>query len=530
MAGVNKAYYRTDEVPVVLSSADVVVIGAGINGLSAAAMLAKKGRQVLVLEREEVPGGAVRTAEVTLPGYRHDLFAMNLGLFVGGPVAAVLQDDLSRHGFDVVTSGSPFCSLFPDGACIGIETDVKATRASIEAVCPDDVAAWEALSQQLSAWAPHLVGLLQSDMPSWKAARVLGRAARSLRSEGIAELMRLSLMSTRALGDENFRSREMKALLASWGMHLDFAPDIPGGALFSYLETVGGQTFGMAIGRGGADCLIKALVGIIEECGGQVRCNAEVDEVLIDAKRARGVRLTTGEKVVARRGVIANVNPVLIPRLLPKALAGDKRVSKVKRFRAGPATMMIHLALSGLPAWINAKATDFNYVHIGPYVDDMAMTFAEALAGRLPTSPTLVVGQPTVTDPSRAPEGHHTLWIQVRVLPGELADGESWDAVGEAYADHVMGILEDYAPGLSDLVLGRCVLTPRDLERYNINLQGGDSLGGSHHPAQFFFLRPVPGWSRHRTPVNGLYFCGAGTWPGGGVGGVSGALVAQSLT
>jgi phytoene dehydrogenase-like protein len=189
--------------------------------------------------------------------------------------------------------------------------------------------------------------------------------------------------------------------------------------------------------------------------------------------------------------------------------------------------MMIHLALDELPQWIDPKAGAFNYVHIGPYLDNMAMTYTEAAAGTLPTSPTLVVGQPTVTDPSRAPEGKHTLWVQVRVLPLEIVDGRHWDDVREEYADYVMSILESYAPGLGAQVLGRHVLSPADLQRYNANLVKGDSLGGSHHPAQFFFLRPVPGWGRHRTPVDRLFICGAGTWPGGGVGGTSGAMVAD---
>ena len=191
--------------------------------------------------------------------------------------------------------------------------------------------------------------------------------------------------------------------------------------------------------------------------------------------------------------------------------------------------MMIHLALDELPPWSAHEARTFNYVHIGPFVDDMAMTYTQAAAGRLPDSPTLVVGQPTVSDPSRAPEGKHTLWIQVRVLPLELADGSTWDEVGERYADRVLDKIEEYAPGFRATVRSRAVLTPADLERYNANLIGGDSLGGSHHPAQFFFLRPVPGWGRHRTPVRDLYVCGSGTWPGGGVGGGSGALVAAML-
>ena len=509
------------------SQADIIVIGSGINGLSAAALLAKKGRRVIVLESADTAGGAVRTAEVTLPGFRHDLFAMNLGLFAGGPVNAAIGADLARHGFELVPSSKPFCSLFPDGTSVGVQTDAEATRASIAAVSPTDVAAWDRLGAQLGEWAPYLIGLLGADLPSWKAAKVLRKAHKALGMDGVYELTKLALASTRSFANANFVSPKMRALLASWGMHLDFAPDVPGGALFSYLETLGGQMFGMVIGKGGADTLINALVGVINECGGTVQCNARVSEILIEGGKAVGVRLESGEVIRASHAVISNVNPSLMPDMLPEAVAAERKVARAREFEPGLATMMIHLALDELPQWIDPKAGAFNYVHIGPYLDNMAMTYTEAAAGTLPTSPTLVVGQPTVTDPSRAPEGKHTLWVQVRVLPLEIADGRHWDDVREEYADYVMGILETYAPGLGAQVLGRHVLSPADLQRYNANLVKGDSLGGSHHPAQFFFLRPVPGWGRHRTPVDRLFICGAGTWPGGGVGGTSGAMVAD---
>jgi phytoene dehydrogenase-like protein len=146
---------------------DVVVIGAGVNGLSAAAMLASKGRSVVVVESADVPGGAVRTAEVTVPGFRHDLFAMNLGLFAGGPVNAALGADLARHGFELVPSAKPFCSVFPDGTMLGVEADPAATLANIERVAPQDVAEWEALTSRLQDLAPYLFGILGSDLPSW---------------------------------------------------------------------------------------------------------------------------------------------------------------------------------------------------------------------------------------------------------------------------------------------------------------------------------------------------------------------------
>ncbi|HEY9275927.1 MAG TPA: NAD(P)/FAD-dependent oxidoreductase, partial [Candidatus Nanopelagicaceae bacterium] len=223
--------------------------------------------------------------------------------------------------------------------------------------------------------------------------------------------------------------------------------------------------------------------------------------------------------------VIANINPALIPNLLDSNERSRPEIQEINKFAPGLATMMIHLAMDKLPQWTAQEAREYNYVHIGPYIDDMALAYAEAAAGKLPRTPTLVVGQPTLTDPSRAPEGKHVLWIQVRVLP----HGIDWAKEGERYADQVIEIIESYAPGTKSSILSRAVLTPSDLERYNVNLIGGDSLGGSHHISQFFFLRPLPAWSRHRTPLKNLWICGSGTWPGGGVGGASGAIVANSL-
>lgn len=200
--------------------------------------------------------------------------------------------------------------------------------------------------------------------------------------------------------------------------------------------------------------------------------------------------------------------------------------------------MMIHLAMEKLPEWSAKEAKGYNYIHIAPFLDDMAMAYTQAAGGLLPGSPTLIIGQPTLTDPTRAPDGKHILWIQVRVLPIDpvvdpaadpAADILDWDDIGEGYADKVIDIIESYAPGFKNLILGRKVLTPKDLERYNANLIKGDSLGGSHHLAQFFFLRPTPSWSRHRSPVKNLWVVGSGTWPGGGVGGASGAIVAEAI-
>ena len=514
---------------------DVIVIGGGINGLGAAALLAKRGKRVLLLEANEKCGGAVRTEEITLPGFRHDLFATNLSLFAGGPIMAQLKDDLVRHGLEFVPSGKPFISLFPQGKSLGVVMDREATLANVAKVAPNDVESWKKLTAKLGEYAPHIFPLLGADLPSWAAMKSLYKSWRTLGTSGLFELIRFLLQSSRAFTAEYFTHPETAALAATWGMHLDYGPDISGGALFAFLETIGGQEFGMVLGKGGATTIIDALLALLKENGAQVLTSSPVTAILTENGSATGVITKDGTRYTAKK-IVANINPALIPSLLSSDLASKAEITEVTHFRPGLATMMIHCALDSLPDWTASEAREFNYVHIAPYIDDMAICYAQAAAGQLPSSPTLVIGQPTISDPSRAPSGKHVLWIQVRVLPLDIKSdslgiisGTSWDEIKEAYADRVMEKIESYAPGLKGKILHRTVLSPADLERYNPNLIKGDSLGGSHHPAQFFFLRPTPSWNRHETPVKNLFICGSGTWPGGGVGGGSGAMVAERI-
>lgn len=508
-----------------MSDFDTIIIGGGVNGMGAAALLAKRGKRVLLLESNEKCGGAIRTEEVTLPGFRHDLFATNLSLFAGGPIMAELKDDLIKNGLEFVPSNKPFCSVFPDGKALGVIQDFAATEANLARVAPEDIQSWKALSEKLGRLAPHILPILGNELPSFKVAKALLKSWRTLGTTEFLSLIRLLLQSTRAFTAENFKARETRALAASWGMHLDYGPDIAGGALFAFLESIGGQMFGMVLGKGGADVIPNALSKVIHQYGGQIRTSTRVSSITSENSQATGVKLANGE-VISAKDVIANLNPALIPNLLNLEEQSRPEIQEIRNFVPGLTTMMIHLAMDKLPQWTAQDAREYNYVHIGPYIDDMALAYAEAAAGKLPITPTLVVGQPTLTDPSRAPEGKHILWIQVRVLP----HGIDWSKEGERYADHVIDIIESYAPGTKSSILSRAVLTPTDLERFNANLIGGDSLGGSHHISQFFFLRPLPAWSRHRTPLKHLWICGSGTWPGGGVGGASGAIVANSLS
>ncbi len=521
-----------------MSSYDAIIIGAGHNGLAAAVNLAEKGWSVAVVEARDTAGGAVKTSGLTLPGYRHDLAAMNLSMFAGSAFHAAHAADLARHGLAFVPAEHCFASIFRDQTWLGVSKDLETTVARIAAFSVSDAEAWRRMFAEFGGDAPHIFGLLGAPMPSLAALKVVWKAWRQKGTGWLCDTARMLLASPRDFLDARFESDRVKAMMAAWGMHLDFSPDTAGGALFPYLESMANQAFGMVIGKGGASTIIDAMVALLREKGGVLRTSAPVEAIEQENGRASAVRLGCGEVLTARRAVIANVHPQLVFGKLLQPDAGRADFdARIAGFRAGPGTMMIHLALDGLPDWTaGEELKQFAYVHLAPDLPMMAKAYAEAASGLLPCEPALVVGQPTALDPSRAPEGRHVLWVQVRVLPatirGDAASeisGRDWAGIKEAYADRVIRLIERHAPGLSTRILARSIHSPADLEAENPNLVGGDNLSGSHHLDQNFLFRPVAGYSRYRTPVPGLFLCGASTWPGAGTGAGSGHMLSKML-
>jgi phytoene dehydrogenase-like protein len=521
-----------------VSDFDAIFVGAGHNSLACAAHLALKGWKVGVFERNPTIGGAVQTREVTLPGFRHDLGAMNLSLFAGSAFHRTYANELKAAGLEFAPVADCFASVFPDGLWFGVSTDIEKTVARLETFSRDDAAAWRKLVGGFMGEAEHLFRLLGSPM----SGRALAGTGWNLwRKKGLAGALdtgKLLLSSPRAWLDDNFTSPHVKATLAAWGMHLDFAPDIAGGAVFPYLESMANQSFGMVLGKGGADTMIRALEAMVTKAGGQIFADAAVAEIVTSGGKATGVRLANGETHTAAKAVIAGIAPgALASKLLPGGSGDAGFDAAMKKFRHAPGTMMIHLALDGLPEWTaGAELKNFAYVHIAPSLDQMAKTYQQAVAGLLPDEPVLVVGQPTAIDPSRAPDGKHVLWVQVRMLPADVkgdAAGkiapDHWDDIKEQYADRALALIEAHAPCLQGRILGRTVVSPIDLERGNPNLVGGDQICGSHHIAQNFLFRPARGFARWNTPVSNLHLVGAATWPGAGTGAGSGYLLAQQL-
>src|SRR6185437_8809883 len=386
---------------------DAIVVGARLNGLAAAIHLLERGWSVAVIEQAGEPGGAVKTREITLPGFRHDLCAMNLSLFAGSPFFAAYKDELIAQGLAFAPAADCFASVFRDDAYLGVSKDLEKTAAAIATLSAKDSAAWRAMLARFGEEAPHIFGLLGSPMPSFAAARALWSAWRAKGTQSLLDLGRLLLASPRDFLDAHFEEPKVKAMMAAWGLHLDFSPDVAGGALFPYLESMADQSFGMVIGAGGADVIIRAMAGLIEAKGGEIRLKSPVARIETDASGATGVKLKDGTRIAARKAVIANLDPrIVFGRLMepdPKRKGFD---DKVARIRSGPGTMMIHLALTSLPDWLAGEDLKrFAYVHVAPDLAMMSRAFAEASAGLLPAEPVLVVGQPTAIDPTRAPPG-----------------------------------------------------------------------------------------------------------------------------
>ncbi len=521
-----------------VSEFDAIFVGAGHNSLACAAHLALKGWKTAVFERNAHAGGAVQTHEYTLPGFRHDFGAMNLSLFAGSAFHQKYAQELKAHGLELVPVADCFASAFPDGRWLGVSTDIDKTTRRIAAFSAADADRWRQLVTAFPAEARHLFSLLGSPM---SARALAGTAWKLWRRKGVAgalDTARLLVSSPRAWLEDTFQSPQLRATLATWGMHLDFAPDIAGGAVFPYLESMANQSFGMVLGKGGADTMIRALETMLREAGGKLFTDAEVTEITTADGRATGIRLASGEAHTATKAVIAGVAPAaLAGKLLPNGSGDAAFDASMKRFRHAPGTMMIHLALDALPDWTAGEELKrFAYVHLAPSLEAMAGTYQQAIAGLLPSEPVLVIGQPTAVDPSRAPQGKHVLWVQVRMVPAEiLGDAaheiapDHWDAVKEIYAERVLDLIEAYAPGLRKKILGRAVFSPLDLERENPNLVGGDQICGSHHLSQNFLFRPAHGFARWNTPVKNLHMVGAATWPGAGTGAGSGFMLARQL-
>lgn len=495
---------------------DAVIVGSGINSLACGALLARAGWHVCVLERNEWLGGAIHTAELTEPGYHHDVFSAWHPLWVGGPAHAELGADLAARGLEYLNTDLPSGTAFPDGSATFLLRDAEGNARELGHEWPDVLA-------RFFPNADLAFGLLGTELWSASGLALALKAHRRLGRAGLAAFTGELLASSRDWLQATFASERAHGVLAPWVLHTGLGPDAATSGFMTQVIAVAVQEGGMPIPRGGGAKLADALVRLIRDRGGTCETGSDVERVVVRSGRAAGVRLAGGDVVEAGRAVIANVTPTqLYERLLDVETPAGAR-----RFRHGRAEMQIHLALSEPARWDGDERLGRTaIVHVTPGLDGVSRAVNEAERGLIPEEATIVVGQPLTMDPSRAPDGKGLLWIQLQELPSRLA----WnDELRERYADRIQARLARHIPNLESSIVKRVVLGPHDLERMNVNLRHGDPYGGALTIDQNFLWRPFPGSTGHTTPVERLWHIGASTWPGPGLGAGSGTLVAQKL-
>ncbi len=515
---------------------DAVFVGSGINSLAGGALLAKAGWRVLVLERNDWLGGALRTVEgLTAPGFTHEIFASWHPLWTGSPAYAELKDDLDRLGVEYLNTDVPTGSAFPDGSSAFLSTDGAANVAELGE-------AWQRQFDAFMANADLAFGVLGTEL--WSTAGLsLGRQAYGrFGRRGLVEFTGGVLATARDWLTDTFENEAAHGLLAPWVLHTGLGPDQATSGFMTQVVACALQLGGMPVPKGGGVKLVEGLAAIVREAGGELRTETEVERILVTDGRATGVRLADGETVTAERAVLACVTPTqLYGRLLAEGTVPPNVTEAARRFRYGRGEMQIHLALSERPRWRgDERLAQTPIVHVTPGLDGVSRAVNEADRGLLPAEATIVCGQPVAVDASRAPEGAWILWLQLQEVPsrpkgdaaGELdvGDGTWTEELREAYADRIVERLGRHIQNLESATIARVVLSPADIEAANPNWVGGDIYGGSCALDQNLLWRPTPATPGHETPVDRLFHIGASTHPGPGLGAGSGYLAAKRLT
>jgi phytoene dehydrogenase-like protein len=513
---------------------DAVIVGSGINSLACGALLARAGWRVCVLERNDWLGGAIKTEELTEPGFLHDVFSAWHPLWVGGAAHAELGPELAARGLEYLNTDLPTATVFPDGGAAFL---LRTAEGNAGELGPE----WPGVLERFFPNADLAFGVLGTELWS-PAGLALGlKAIRRLGRPGAAAFLGEVLQTSRDWLEQTFASPRAHGVLAPWVLHTGLGPDQATSGFMTQVIAVAVQEGGMPVPRGGGARLADALVRLIRDRGGVCETGRDVERVLVRSGRALGVSLAGGETFTAERAVIANVTPTqLYERLLDEGDAPAPVREGARAFRYGRAEMQIHFALSEPPRWDgDERLARTAIVHVAPGLDGVSRAVGEAERGRLPAEATIVCGQPLAVDPSRAPEGRGILWIQLQELPWRLKSdgageidvggGEWTDEIRERYADRIQARLARHIPNLEASILQRVALGPHDLERANVNLRHGDPYGGALSLDQNFLWRPFPRSPGHTTPVERLWHIGASTWPGPGLGGGSGTIVAKKL-
>ncbi len=515
---------------------DAVIIGAGHNGLTTAAYLARAGWRVLVLERRSSVGGATTTEEI-VPGYRFSVLSYVVSLLR----PEIIRDlELPRHGLAILPLDGTFTPL--EGDYLWRRDDHAWTMREIRRWSRTDAEAYEEyglLMAEMARFIKPILGIAPPDPTSldprgWAPVVSLARAFGRLPRAQQAAFVGLMTMSAADFLGQWFETEPLKATMSASGIIGTYlGVRSPGTAyvlLHHYMGEIDGAFRAWGIPRGGTGGVSAAIASAARSLGADIRTEAPVARVLTRGDRATGVVLESGEEIAARLVVSGvDVRRTFLSLLEPGTLAPDFE-AEVRRFKFRGSSGKVNLALDALPDFTCLPGHGEHLrgaISFSPTLDYMEQAYDDAKYGRFSRRPYIDMIIPTLVDPSMAPPGKHVMSCFVQYAPYHLAEG-TWDEQREAFGDAVIDTIAERAPNIRDIVVGRQVVTPLDMER-DYGLTEGNIFHGELSLEQLFFSRPLPGFARYRTPVRDYWMCGSSTHPGGGIMGANGRLAALEI-
>ncbi len=517
---------------------DVIVIGAGHNGLTCAGYLARAGLKVKVLERRSVVGGAAVTEEFH-PGYRNSVYAYGVSLLH----PEVISDlELARYGLEIIERPAGNLSLLIDDQ-LHIPRDLQQAQREVARFSAQDAERYKEYEERISAVALALRELAMSTPPNlsggWRNVLRLLKTGNVLRKLNRQQRGDLAELMTRSLGDYLdgwFESEALKGILGVECVIGNFVDPYQSGTAYVLLHhafgEVNGQTGAWGHAKGGMGAITQAMAAYASAQGVDIETEVTVREICVDAANVCGVVTQDGTKFTTRV-VAGNVHPkTLLTKLLdPNLLPPDAR-RRIDAYRSHSATFRMNVALSELPRFTTLAAQSDELlrgtIEICPSLEYMRQAYRDALTHGWSKAPIVSMWLPTTQDDTLAPPGGHVASLFCQHFQRHLPQGQSWDDVASDVADHVINTVDQYAPNFSASILGRQIKSPLDIER-DLGMVGGDIFHGALHLDQLFSLRPIVGHADYRMPVRGLYLCGSGAHPGGGVSGLPGRNCAKEI-
>lgn len=500
---------------------DVVIIGAGTNGLTAACYLAKAGLKTLVLEQREVVGGIAVTEEIA-PGFKCPTIAHS-----AGPLLPEIVKDLNleSYGLELIQPPIQLTALSPDGPAISIHKDINKTTAGLQQISKHDAQNYPAFAESFARIGRVLAPLLRMTPPSidnptpidvWDLSKV-GLAFRRLGKQDAFRLLRWGPMAVADLVAEWFETELLRAAIAARGIFGSFAGPWSAGTSTGLLwqAALNGSAVSPAVF--GLGSVVQSLEKAAHSYGAEIRTRSRVEQVVVRENRTTSVVLSNGDELHSA-AVVSTADPrTTFLRLLDPMDLEPNFTSKIRNYRSLGSAAKVNLALSALPRFEGIGETEklTGRIHVGPEIDYLERAFDAAKYGDYSPEPHLDITIPSLTVRSLAPEGTHVMSIHVQFAPYKLKEGD-WNTRRDEFADNVIKTLSRYAPNIASLIVARQVITPVDLESV-YGLGGGHIMHGEQSLDQFFTFRPLIGWAQYRTPIRGLYLCGSGTHPGGGI-------------